>query len=79
MSNQQPTDRKRDNSLPPRPGSGPKPEYDESLVRSTAIRPRSAEPVKPGSGPEPAEDPAAHRIEQLEEYHRRIRKNQGDG
>jgi hypothetical protein len=76
MSNQQPS--RRDNSLPPRPGSGPKPEVDERLIRSKALRPRSAEPGQPATGPEPAEDPAAHQLEQLQEYHRRIRETQGE-
>jgi hypothetical protein len=82
MSNQQPTDRERDqdcdNSLPPRPGSGPKPEFDELQIRSISLKPRSAEPAKPGNEPESPEDSAEHRLEQLKEYQRRIRKKRAD-
>jgi hypothetical protein len=79
MSSQPPTDRDRDNSRPPPPGLGPKPEFDERFVRSTRLRPRSAEPGKPASGPEQTKDPAAHRVEQLEEYHRRLRTGRKHG
>lgn len=73
MSKKPTADRNRDNSLPPPPGSGPRPETDERAVRSARLRLRDLESVGPANGPDEVEDAAERRIEQLEEYHRRLR------
>jgi len=74
MSTRRPTDRKRDNSLPPPPGSGPKPDSDERVVRSARLRPKDVEPVKPATEPAEVVDSTEYRLEQLKEYHRRLRE-----
>ena len=61
MSTKPPAKRDRDNAFPPRPGSGPKLEFDDQRVRSTPLEPRTDEPGEP----EPkTEEPKVPEIEQ---------------
>jgi hypothetical protein len=79
MLKKPPADRNQDNSLPRPPGSGPKPKSDDRIVRSERLRPRGVEPGNPGAGPEDVEDAAKHRLEQLAEYHKRLKDTGGGG
>jgi len=73
MSTKPPAKRDRDNAFPPRPGSGPKPEFDDQRVRSTPLEPRTDEPGEPEPKTEEPKDPAVHWLEQVAEYERRLR------
>ncbi|MGO9469529.1 MAG: hypothetical protein ACLQIB_46425 [Isosphaeraceae bacterium] len=78
MPTNRPTKPDPENSLPRRPGSGPKPEFDEQLLRSQPLRPRADGPLKPEIDPEEAQDPSQRWIEAVQEYQRRLRGQDAD-